>query len=83
MAQIERLHAEDDMRKTRVAVSVGSSEAYKEATAAYQTMIGEIYVWKQKSPGEMRIDPETGLDPEFDIQAFEALHRKLGVEKTG
>lgn len=42
-------------------------------------MTGQIYVWKPaEMPSEIRIDPVTGLDPEFDREGLNRLRRMTG-----
>lgn len=78
VSQIDRLKAEDDLRQLQLLVSVGSVDAYKQALEHLKTEMGEVYVWQPKNvPAEIRIDPDTGLDPEFDREGLRALKRKL------
>ncbi len=75
---IERLRAEKDLRQIQLLASVGSPEAYKAARAFLQEQAGQIYVLEGPSaPVEIKIDPQTGLDPEFDREGLRALKMKI------
>lgn len=77
-SQIDRLKAEDDLRQFQLLASVASIETYKQMLDHLKSEMGQIYVWQPKNvPAEIRIDPETGLDPEFDREGLRALKRKL------
>lgn len=78
--QIERLRAEKDLRQIQLLASVGSTEAYKTARDYLKDQMGEIYVLEADAPPtEIRIDPETGLDPEFDREGLRALKMKISA----
>lgn len=78
LAQLSRLEAQDDLRLMRNAASATSGEAYEAATKHFEGVIGEIYNFDRTEKTVMRIDPETGLDPEFDRAGLHALKEKFG-----
>jgi hypothetical protein len=80
-AQLDRLNAEEDLRAMHWNTAGKSPDAYEAASKAYQSMIGQIEVWERPRPDEIRIDPQTGLDPEFDREALRAMKRRLQAEK--
>lgn len=82
LAQVERLRSEENLRTIGVLASATSPEGYKNAVEFYEKEVGEIYVWVKNTSSEFRIDPDTGLDPEFDRGALHALKARLVVEKT-
>jgi len=79
--QIDRLRAKKDLRQLQLLASVTSVESYKAATEFLEKQVGQVYVWKPKNvPPVIQIDPETGLDPEFDREGLRALKRKLAAQ---
>jgi hypothetical protein len=75
---IERLRAEKDLRQIQLMASVGSVEAYKSAREFLQEQMGQIYVLDiGDAPVEIKVDPTTGLDPEFDREGLRALRMKI------
>ncbi|OWZ90347.1 hypothetical protein B9J07_27550 [Sinorhizobium sp. LM21] len=75
---IERLRAEKDLRQIQLMASVGSPEAYKSAREFLQEQMGQIYVLDApEAPVEFKVDPKTGLDPEFDREGLRALKMRI------
>lgn len=80
--QADRIRAEEDLRQLNLLGSAQSGEAYEKAVEALSQMTGQIYVWKPaEMPSEIRIDPQTGLDPEFDREGLRRL-RKMAAEMS-
>lgn len=75
--QVDRLRSERDLRQIQLLASVGSAEAYKHASEYLQGQTGKVYVWEMKAPTEIVVDPNTGLDPEFDREGLRALKMKI------
>lgn len=78
---VERLWAERDLRQIQLMAAVGSSEGFKTAIESLQKERGIIYVWEQTAPEVLKLDPKTGLDPEFNRSALHALRRKGAVNR--
>lgn len=77
--QIDRLRAEQDLRRLQILGSVNDGDTYKQALDNLQEQMGQVFVWgKTDESIEIRIDPVTGLDPEFDR---EGLHSLKGMGK--
>lgn len=74
---IERLRAEKDLRQIQLLAAVGSQEGYKAMTDRLQEQMGQIFVLEVETPTEFKIDPQTGLDPEFDREGLRALKMKI------
>lgn len=84
LAQIPRLEAEEDLRLIRAGASATTSEAYKAASEHFQGVIGEIYSMERTEAVVMKVpvvDPETGLDPEYDRAGLLALKARIKAEK--
>jgi hypothetical protein len=75
--QIERLRAEKDQRQLQLLASVTTQDGFKAANENLKQAIGKVYVWTPKVNTEIRIDPKTGLDPEFDREGLRALKARL------
>jgi hypothetical protein len=70
---VERLWAEKDLRQIHLMASVGSEEAFKRTHENLRKEMGTVYVWEEPPVGEIVINPETGLDVEFDRAGLHAL----------
>lgn len=80
MNQLSRLKAEDDLRLIQIAAAGQSVEAYRKIVGDLEGDVGQVYVWS--SPVKtLVIDPETGLDPQFDRNALRELKKKVGGKK--
>lgn len=75
--QIDRLRAEQGLEQLQIIASAGSVEAYKATTDQLRKEIGQIYVVQPKSPSHIVVDPDEGLDPEFDRAALRRLKAKI------
>lgn len=75
--QVDRLRSEQDLRQIQLLASVGSVEAYKHASEHLKSQTGQVYVWAMKTPTEIVVDPDTGLDPEFNREGLRALKMKI------
>ena len=76
--QINRLRAEDDLRRLQVMGAVNTSEAYEQAVENLQKTVGEIYIWEPSHlTDELVLDPDTGLDPEFDREGLRQLKAQM------
>ena len=71
--QIDRLRAEENLRQLQLLGSTGDGEALKLANESLVDELGQVFVWEDTSPKEVRIAPDTGLDPEFDREGLRAL----------
>ena len=80
--QVDRIRAERDLRQLQMLGSVTSLEGYKLATDHLNSQIGQVYVWTPKAPGEIKINPETGLDAELDRAGLNKLKAKYGRKKV-
>lgn len=76
LAQIERLRAEDDLRHIGVISASANEKLYEKTTENLNKVLGEIYVYEKVIP-EPQVDPETGLDPEFDRAGLQRLRMML------
>jgi hypothetical protein len=76
---IDRIRAEKDLRQIQLMASVGSKEAYEAAFKSLNSQAGEVFVLEKEIPTEIRIDPKTGLDPEFDREGLRALKMKIAA----
>jgi hypothetical protein len=77
---IERIRAEKDLRHIQLLASVGSVEGYTAARDFLKEQAGEIYVMEgPTAPVQFKIDPQTGLDPEFDREGLRALKMKISA----
>lgn len=77
--QVERLRAEKDQRRLQLLASVTTQDGFKAANDQLKDEIGTVYVWTPKVDTEIRIDPNTGLDPEFDKEGLRALKARLAA----
>lgn len=57
--------------------AMGSQEGFEKAIEALSDQIGRVYVWEVETPAKVRVDPITGLDPEFDRDALRALKARI------
>jgi hypothetical protein len=72
--QVDRLRAEEQMLQLQILGSVQSGEGYETALKGLTTQLGQVYVWEPITiPVELKVDPVTGLDPEFDREGLRAL----------
>jgi hypothetical protein len=72
--QVDRLRAEECLMQMQIAAAVGSQKSFETTLTSLQGQIGQIFVWDQAEvPAVLRVDPDTGLDPEFDREALRAL----------
>lgn len=76
---IDRLRAEKDLRQLQLLASVGTKEAYTQTVKTLTEWAGTVYVFEKELPTVVRIDPETGLDPEFDREGLRALKMKIAA----
>lgn len=77
--QVDRIRAERDLRQLALMASVTTAEGYSASFEGLTKQQGTIYVWSPvPPPSEIRIDPDTGLDPEFDRAGLQALKAKYG-----
>lgn len=76
---VDRLRAEKDLRQIQLLASVTTKEAYTEAFKSLNNQAGQVYVFEKEIPKEIRIDPATGLDPEFDREGLRALKMKIAA----
>ena len=74
---VERLWAEKDLRQIHLMASVGSEEAFKGTHENLRKEMGTVYVWEEPAVGEIVINPETGLDVEFDRAGLHALRASM------
>lgn len=82
VSQVDRLRAESDIRTLQLLGSVTDGETYQQAIDGLKDELGQIYIWKEAARSvEIRIDPETGFDVEFDRAGFEALKRLNSAPK--
>lgn len=79
--QIDRIRAEKDLRQLQMLGSATSQEAYKAAHDHLRDQAGQVYVWQPVAPKEIKIDPDTGLDPEFDRAGLQALKARHSAPK--
>ena len=70
---VDRLRAERDLRVISTLSSVTSAEAYESTVNRLNDHVGQVYVFEKEVPTEIRIDPKTGLDAEFDREGFRSL----------
>lgn len=75
--QLDRIEASDRLNQLELIASTAAQETYKAARDHYTKTVGQVYVWKPKAPVELKVDPGTGLDPEFDREGLRALKAKL------
>jgi len=80
--QVERLRAEKDQRQLQLLASVTTQEGFKTANENLKKEIGTVYVWTPKVDTEIKIDPKTGLDPEFDREGLRALKARLASRQA-
>jgi hypothetical protein len=71
--QIDRLRAEEQLLHLQILAAAGSGDGYKTALDGLTQQMGQIYVWEATIPVEFKVDPATGLDPEFDREGLRAL----------
>jgi hypothetical protein len=76
--QVDRIRAERDLRQLQMLGSATSLEAYKMANEHLNGQVGQVYVWAPVAPGEIKINPDTGLDAEFDRAGLDMLKAKYG-----
>lgn len=75
--QIDRIEAEARLNQLDMLASATAHDAYKAAHERYKKTVGQVYVWRPVAPVELKVDPDTGLDPEFDREGLRALKAKL------
>lgn len=75
--QIDRIEAAGRLNHIEMLASVTSEKTYAAAREDYKSKVGKIFVWTPATPKELVVDPETGLDPEFDRAALRALKAKI------
>lgn len=68
--QIDRLKAYDGLELLKIAAFSQSQEGYTQAYENMQSVVGEIYKFAEP---ESDVDPDTGLDPEFDREGLHSL----------
>jgi hypothetical protein len=78
---IDRLRAEKDLRQIQLLGSVGSPEAYKAAHDYLKDQVGQVWVLEVEAPTEFKIDPDTGLDPDFDRAGLRAMKMKIAAAR--
>lgn len=71
--QVDRLRAEQDIRHLQLIGSANDGEAISMALESLKKEMGRVFVWEETTPAVIRIDPNTGLDPEFDREGLRAL----------
>jgi hypothetical protein len=76
---IDRLRAEKDLRQIQLFASVGAKEAYEKVFNALNDQAGQVYVLEKEVPAEIRIDPNTGLDSDFDREGLRALKMQIAA----
>lgn len=76
VATVERLRAEEDLRQIDLMMSVAGGETVKKQVELLQQEMGIVYEWTKPDPTVLRVDPETGLDPEFDRAGLHSLKGK-------
>lgn len=84
LTQIPRFEAEEDLRIMRTGASITSADAYEAASKHFEGVIGEIYSMNRQEAVVMKVpevDPETGLDPQFDRAGLHALKARIQAEK--
>lgn len=77
---VDRLRAEKDLRQIQLLASVGSEQSFKHAHDYLKDQVGQVYVLEVEPPKqEIKIDPKTGLDPQFDRAGLQALKMKIAA----
>lgn len=76
---IDRIRAEKDLRQVQLLGSVTTKEGYTAVFKSLNEQAGQVYVLEKEIPTEIRIDPNTGLDPEFDREGLRALKMKIAA----
>ncbi|MGV1754829.1 hypothetical protein [Agrobacterium sp. CG674] len=75
--QIDRIEAADRLNQMEMLASVTSQEGYKMVSEKLVKTVGQVYVWKPHTPKVLVVDPDTGLDPEFDRAGLQALKARV------
>lgn len=75
--QIDKLRAEEGYQQLQILAAVSDAETFKLASENLKERMGQIFVWDEPIPSEFAVDPETGLDPEFDREGLQALRQKM------
>lgn len=81
MNQVERLLAQRDMAQLQVIAGAAGQEAYEAVTTYLKDQLGDVYVWVPVASGEYHVDPETGLDTDFEKDALMAMKNRLANER--
>lgn len=79
--QIDRLKAEENLRLLQVTGAANDAEAIQIALENLKNEMGQVFVWEEQAPSEIRIDPETDTDPEFDKGGLERLKALSGLRE--
>lgn len=79
MNQIDRLRADAALQQIQLMASATSTELYAEQVKALQGQVGQIYIWEKAKTEILLLDPETGLDPEFDRAGLQALRSEMSA----
>lgn len=74
---IDRIRAETDLRQLRLLAGVTSSEQFENVTKALQAELGRTFEFDEAAKFEVEIDPNTGLDKNFDREGLQALKNSL------
>jgi hypothetical protein len=73
--QLDRIKAQEHVFQLQLLGSVQSGEAYEAAMKNLNATVGQVFYYDEpaSAPVELKIDPHTGLDPEFDREGLRAL----------
>lgn len=72
--QVDRLRAEQEVRQLQLLGSAQDGDALKLAYDNLIAEMGKVFVWEEEPvTKEIRINPKTGLDPEFDKEGLRSL----------
>lgn len=72
--QIDRIRAEEQMLQLQILGAAQSGEGYKSALEGLTSQLGQVFFYEPTTtPVELKVDPTTGLDPEFDREGLRAL----------
>jgi len=74
------LRAEQEIRQLQILACAQSSEGFKSSYDHLVSQMGKVYVWKEPKIGEIVIDPETGLNPEFDREGLRKFKTDLSYQ---
>lgn len=79
-----RIRAEADLRRIHVLTAAGGGKTQIDAEKSLTEEMGPVYIWEDenKGPLEIQIDPEAGLDPEFDREGLNQL-KGMSLQKQG